>query len=219
MDTTHRAISKEYLLGKIDYDKDSSFVLVNSEMTSKPIYLHKECYTAFKSMHTAAKEDGISLTIISGSRNFFDQKRIWETKWKRYSNLSPQERALKILEYSSMPATSRHHWGTDIDINNLNDTYFNSGNGKLEYEWLTQNANSFGFYQVYTSKENGRTGYNEEKWHWSYLPLASKYLEAYNLQITYEELSDFLGADIAKDINVIKLYVNGIAENALKFKH
>ncbi|NJK84501.1 MAG: M15 family metallopeptidase [Saprospiraceae bacterium] len=43
---------------------------------------------------------------------------------------NPQERALKILKYSSMPGTSRHHWGTDIDLNSFSNSYFEQGEGK-----------------------------------------------------------------------------------------
>ena len=53
-----------------------------------------------------------------------------------------------------MPSTSRHHWGTDIDLNSLNNSYFSSGKGLKEYDWLTTNANHYGFYQVYTDEKN-----------------------------------------------------------------
>jgi len=65
--------------------------------------------------------------------------------------------------------------GKDIYLNNLNNSYF-----KKEYDWLVKNASLYGFYQVYTSKENGREGYNIEKWHWSYNLLQKKYLKFYN---------------------------------------
>ncbi|MGY8911587.1 MAG: M15 family metallopeptidase, partial [Flavobacteriales bacterium] len=61
------------------------------------------------------------------------------------------------------------------------------------------------------SKENGRTGYHEEKWHWSYLPLSKIYLNYYNQQITYKDINDFEGAEFAKEIDIIKNYVNGIS--------
>ncbi|RNC86807.1 MAG: D-alanyl-D-alanine carboxypeptidase family protein [Winogradskyella sp.] len=207
-------ISKDFILGKFDYKTDTSFVLVDSKYSVKPLYLKNEAYTAFKSMQKAAEQDGITLNILSGTRNFNEQKAIWERKWKRYEHLPPKERALKILEYSSMPSTSRHHWGTDMDLNSLNNSYFALGHGKKIYDWLQKHANSFGFYQVYTEKSNGRTGYNLERWHWSYLPLASEYLNAYNNQISYNDINGFEGSEIAKELDVITTYVNGIALNA-----
>lgn len=110
-----------------------------------------------------------------------------------------------------MPATSRHHWGTDIDLISLNNSYFDKGKGKKEYEWLKMNANNFGFYQVYTNKKNGRTGYNLEKWHWSYLPLANEYLDYFNKYVTYDDIDGFMGAEISKRVNIIERYVNGVS--------
>ena len=216
--TDSQRISKDFLLGRIDYDEDSLFVKVDNQWTSKPLFLRKECYTNFKLMVNAASNEDIELVIISGARNFNDQKAIWERKWKQYDTMEAKARALKILEYSSMPGTSRHHWGTDIDINNLTNSYFESGKGKKEYDWLIANANKFGFYQVYTSKENGRTGYKEEKWHWSFLPTASKYLRAYNEQVVLEDINGFDGFETETKLNVIDAYVNGISKKALHFE-
>lgn len=210
--------TKDFVLGKFNYKSDSTFIKINSNHSSKVIYLNKDVYIAFKEMHTSAKKDGIKLIIVSGTRNFYEQKSIWERKWNKYKNLKPLERAQKILEYSSMPTTSRHHWGTDMDLNNLNNSYFEKGKGKKEYEWLLKNANDFGFYQVYTNKENGRTGYNLEKWHWSYLPLASKYLNYYNQNITYLDISGFKGSELAEKAKMITEYVNGISLKAKTFE-
>jgi len=206
------AIEKNFVLGKFNYRKDTSFVKVDAIHASKTIYLQKEVYEAFAKMYEAAKAENINLKIISGTRNFYEQKAIWERKWKRYKDLSPIKRAQKILEYSSMPSTSRHHWGTDLDLNNLNNSYFERGVGAKEYQWLKENASKYGFYQVYTSKKNGRTGYNMEKWHWSYMPLSEKYLNYYNENIKIDDIKGFEGAELSTELDVIKVFVNGIAK-------
>lgn len=211
-------ISNALVLGKFDYKIDSTFIKVSSEHSAKILYLNKDVYSAFLEMHEAAKKDNINLTILSGTRNFKEQKAIWERKWKKYNSLKPKDRALKILEYSSMPSSSRHHWGTDLDLNSLSNSYFSSGNGKAEYNWLNENANEYGFYQVYTDKESGRTGYNLEKWHWSYLPLASAYLKYYNTNITAKDINGFKGEAMAEELNIIENYVNGISKKAKNYK-
>lgn len=211
-------ISKTLVLGKFDYKTDSTFAKVSAAYSAKTLYLNKEVYSAFLDMHKAAKQDGISLNIVSGTRNFNEQKAIWERKWKIYTKLNPTERAHKILEYSSMPCSSRHHWGTDLDLNSLSNSYFSNGKGKAIYNWLNENANNYGFYQVYTSKENGRTGYNLEKWHWSYLPLASAYLNFYNTNITANDINGFEGSELANDLSIIEDYVNGISQKAKHYK-
>jgi D-alanyl-D-alanine carboxypeptidase len=201
---------KDFVLGKFNYKTDSTFIKAEPFHSAKTLNLKKETYLAFVKMYNHAMEDGILLKIISGTRNFYEQKAIWERKWKKYNNLKPLSRATKILEYSSMPSTSRHHWGTDLDLNHLNNSYFESGNGLKEYDWLVANASKYGFYQAYTDKLNGRTGYNLEKWHWSYLPLSSQYLKFYNENVTFTDISGFEGSELAKDLNVIIDYVNGI---------
>lgn len=209
---TSKDISKSLLLGKLDYNENVDFVKVNDDHASKTTFLNKEVYDAFLKMYEKASSDGIELKIISGARNFEHQKAIWERKWQRLADIDPHSRTQQILEFSSMPSTSRHHWGTDIDLNNLENSYFESGQGKKEYDWLVKHAPEFGFYQVYTSKNSGRTGYSEEKWHWSYLPLANRYLQAYNSVVSYDDIEGFEGAFLAEEYKMISHYVNGVSE-------
>lgn len=203
-------INKNLLLGKFDYTTDSSFTIVPADLSSRKIYINKIVNDSFVNMAQKAKNEGIHLIIVSGTRNFYEQKSIWERKWNNSSSNNNLDKAYKILEYSSMPTTSRHHWGTDIDLNNLNNSYFEKGKGLKEYNWLINNANKFGFYQVYTDKSEGRTGYNIEKWHWSYKPLSEKYLNNYNKVIKYSDINGFKGFEIASKIGVISKYVNGV---------
>ncbi|MDZ4752657.1 MAG: M15 family metallopeptidase [Flavobacteriales bacterium] len=207
---------EDELMGKFDPATHSDFVLIESPRTSKSgIYLRKQAYEKAKEMMDAAALDGINLTIISATRNFNYQKGIWERKWSlpKYQGWTDKDKAAEILKYSSMPGTSRHHWGTDVDFNSVEPSYFAQGNGKKIYDWLVKNGPSYGYHQTYTSKELGRTGYNEEKWHWSYLPLAKEYLKEYNKCITYDHFINFKGASVAKEVDVIELYVNGIDNN------
>lgn len=201
-----------YLLGKIDYTKDPYFTAVASEYCTKSTYLHKETYKKFKEMFAAAKKDGVVLKIISGTRNFNEQKVIWERKWAtNIKTMDSMSAAKKILLYSSMPTTSRHHWGTDMDINSLENSYFESGQGLKEYNWLQKNASKYGFCQVYTDKKStGRNGYQLEKWHWSYIPLSSQYLKKYNELINYSLIKGFQASNLASKLKAIEDYVNGI---------
>lgn len=213
LDVYAQEVNKNHLTGKIDYRLDVDFVKLDPEHAAKTLYLRKETYAAFVEMYNAAKKDGIELRIISGTRNFEEQKKIWEKKWNTHSHIEAEERTAKILEFSSMPATSRHHWGTEVDLNHLQNDYYDSGKGKKEYEWLSKNAEKFGFFQVYSSQEVGRPGYSEEKWHWSYLPLANHFLKMYNIFVNYSDISDFDGANLAEECRLIENYVNGISPN------
>lgn len=212
-------ISDEFVTGQFDFTTHEDFVKVDPQDANKEVYLHKKTYEAFQAMADSAKKDGISFIIVSGARNFDYQKSIWDRKWNASSASTDLEKAQGILEFSSMPMTSRHHWGTDIDLNNLNNSYFEEGQGKEEYEWLQTHANDFGFYQPYSDKSlNGRTGYNEEKWHWSYMPLASQYLMYYNQNITNEDIEGFEGSALATEIDMVKNYVNGVSVDVLNYR-
>lgn len=215
------AISPDYLMGKFNPAEHELFSLIPDRLSSSKMYLRKEALAAFQKMHAAAQKEGIQLTIISATRPFHHQKGIWEGKWKGNRQvdgklLSPTVkdtagRAKKILRWSSMPGTSRHHWGTDIDINNLNNSYFEAGRGEKEYKWLKKHAADYGFCQVYSPIGKKRPyGYQEEKWHWSYLPIAQKLTRAYKDMIRDKDIKGFAGAESASKIKVVERYVLGI---------
>lgn len=211
-----------YLMGKFDPAKHPDFVKIAPPYAdNNERYLRKDTYEAFKKMHAAAQKEGVNLVIISATRNFESQKGIWEAKWTgarlvddediSKSIPDPKKRALKILEYSSMPGSSRHHWGTDIDLNNLNDVHFQNGEGKKVYEWLRAHAHEYGFCQPYSAKGTDRpAGYNEEKWHWSYMPVSKKLTELAKAKLKDDMISGFKGAETAKSIGIVKKYVLGI---------
>jgi LAS superfamily LD-carboxypeptidase LdcB len=201
-----------HLLGRFDYKTDTSFTLVKIDYCTKTMYLQKEVYQKFIEMHNAAKKDNISLLIVSGTRNFNEQKTIWEKKWDKYIKIKDSLSTVRqIMLYSSMPTTSRHHWGTDIDINSVDPAHFNTKQGIKEYNWLVNNAHKFGFCQVYTDKKvSKRTGYEMEKWHWSYIPISSNYLKKYNELVNYKLVNGFKGSYFASKIKSIENFVNGI---------
>ncbi len=205
-------ISIDFLLGKFDPATHPDFEKISAPQTDKAgMILHRDAAKAFSAMWKQAYKDSIILKIISSTRSFSQQKTIWENKWKKYAREIPDSvaRARKIMEYSAMPGASRHHWGTDIDLNDLNNASFEAG-GKYEkvYLWLQKHAHEYGFCQPYTA---GRPyGYHEEKWHWTYTPLSKTFLQQYEKNITDNMLSGFSGAGTAKSIEIIKHYVLGI---------
>ncbi len=217
------SISLDYLMGKFNPAEHVDFVKIELRYADRPgMYLRKEAYQAFRQMYEAAKAAGVRLQIRSATRNFYRQKTIWEAKWKGQRRLeggedaskaypAPRQRALRILNWSSMPGTSRHHWGTDIDLNNFTNAYFEKGKGLKEYEWLSEHAASFGFCQPYTAKGPARPdGYNEEKWHWSYIPLSQALTQQASLRLKDDMIRGFAGAEVAAELEVVKKYVLGI---------
>ena len=209
------SITKNFVMGRFLPQTHVRFQQVPAHLCSKSMYLQKEVISAFQQMKLAAATEGVSLRIISGTRNFWEQKTIWERKWNvNLPNLGASaNNAREILKYSSMPSSSRHHWGTDIDINNLSPTYFTTGKGLKEIQWLRKNASKFGFIEVYSPRETGRlTGYEPEAWHWSYLPLSSQYLEYYKQNIQYTDFKGFAGCEWAKELRIIEDFVGGVSK-------
>lgn len=203
------------LLGHVNPAQDSAFAALPGSMSSRSgLFLRTEACVAFQRMYEAAKRDGFTLTALSATRPFGHQASIWNRKWKRPQamGLAPFDRALDILRYSSMPGSSRHHWGTDVDVYSLDPESFESGEGAHVLAWLREHADNFGFVEVYTS-DSLRPGYQPEAWHWSYLPLAGPYLEAINEaaeQGTFPRFEGFEGAELADSLRIVEDFVNGI---------
>ncbi|MEO6346378.1 MAG: M15 family metallopeptidase [Aquaticitalea sp.] len=176
-----RGLSYDELIGK-----------GNPELFGNGFKLREEAHDAFLLLKKEAEKSGISINIVSSYRSFSHQNTIWERKYKSYTSqgLSAVEIIQKIIEYSTIPGTSRHHWGTDMDIvdanakqpsNLLNPENFepNASFGKLK-QWMDANSKNYGFYLVYTDETN-RKGFKYEPWHYSYRPLSCKYLSEYRL--------------------------------------
>ena len=208
--------TRDELLGQFNPAEHAGFERIPDAWTDKDgIYLRREVLEAYSRMKSAADQAGIELIIRSATRNFEYQRGIWERKWNRpqYMGWQDFDKARDILTYSAMPGASRHHWGTDIDLNSFENSWFASGEGAQIYAWLTAHAGEFGFHQVYDDKSTGRTGYELERWHWSYLPTSGPMLNAYNHLIDTRDLAraPFSGAETADSLRVLAEFVNGLA--------
>lgn len=190
--------SAEELMGKADID-----------LFGEGINLRKEAHDAYVNMKKAAYADGFNMKMISSYRDFYRQEGIWERKYIRYTEnqgMKPLEAIDKIIEYSTIPGTSRHHWGTDIDIIDgypktsgdvLVAEKFEAGGPFEAFKlWLDENSEKYGFHLVYT-KNPKRRGFKYEPWHYSYAPISIPMLTAFRkkniLRLIQNE--DFLGCD------------------------
>jgi len=171
----------EQLIGKGNPD-----LMGDSYLTT----MHKETAQALMKMREAAAKEGIKLEVVSAYRSFQRQKEIFEKKYREYldSGLAPLDAIKKVIEYSTIPGTSRHHWGTDLDLIDGNaprpkdvlvaSHFHGEGPFCKMKEWMDQHAESFGFYEVYTDDPN-RKGFKYEPWHFSYAPVSIPMLKAY----------------------------------------
>ena len=174
--------------------------------------LHYEAIASFLAMRDAAAREGIALAARSSFRDFATQMTIWNGKWRGERALRDRSGQLLdrariddrdmvdvILSWSSIPAGSRHHWGTDLDVIDLSavppgyevqlitEEYDATGIFARLSSWLEVNLARFGFFRPY---RNDRGGYCPEPWHLSYAPVATPALEQLSLAVLRQALTE-----------------------------
>ncbi|MGB6151240.1 MAG: M15 family metallopeptidase [Pricia sp.] len=200
----HLAFSKDFeysileLMGKADV-----------EMFGDGFQLRKEAHDAFLAMKKDAYGKGIDLKPVSAFRSFDRQRAIWERKFQKYTDdqgMEPLAAIDKIIEYSTIPGTSRHHWGTDVDIVDgyrkvegdvLVPSKFAEDGPYADFKkWMDQNAKAYGFHLVYTDMP-GRRGFKYEPWHYSYAPISKPMLAEFRRKniMRLLQAEDFLGCE------------------------
>ena len=143
--------------------------------------LQKEAYLSLEKMIKEARRQGVKIKVISSYRDFNHQNRIWKRKYDKFvsQGYSSKKAVDKVKEYSAIPGTSRHHWGTEVDLSGGSYSLKNTVSSSKYKIWMNKNAHKFGFYRVYTYNKL-RDGYNYESWHYSYRKLSKPMLEQYN---------------------------------------
>lgn len=174
--------------------------------------LHIDVIEPIKKLQILALKNGFNMQIISAYRSFEKQLSIWNAKacGKRkilddnneiidISRLSKEELIFKILRFSALPGTSRHHWGSDFDIYDANKINAKdvqlvesecTGNGPCAsmHEWLTElieNNLAFDFFRPY---KDDLGGVAKEPWHLSYAPVSNKYFKEYTFELFEKHL-------------------------------
>lgn len=159
--------------------------------------LQEEAAQAWAALQVDAREAGFDLVIASSFRSFSRQLAIWNGKVSgqrpvfddrgcrvTMAELQPEQQLHAILRFSAIPGTSRHHWGTDLDIYDaaalpadyvlqLSPAEVAPG-GLFDplHNWLDGRiaaGQSHGFFRPYGED---RGGVAPERWHLSYAPLS-----------------------------------------------
>lgn len=186
------------------------------ELADPRCVLHRAVVGPWLALRAAAARDGIDLLPGSSFRDFGQQLRIWNAKFRGERALldtagepldaaALDEPALveAILHWSALPGASRHHWGTEIDV--IDAAALPAGQRPAlvpaEYAaggvfarlgaWLDACAGQFGFYRPYDSY---RGGVQPEPWHLSYAPVARQAEALLTPELLAEALA---GADLA----------------------
>ena len=193
----------------------------DSRIVSDTILLEKETYSAFVKMKDAAEKDGIIIKLVSGFRDFYRQQMIWNNKYRKFTNefsLDGPTAIKEIIRFSTIPGTSRHHWGTEIDIIDKNfenekhllisKKYEEGGIFNSLKKWMDKNSKRFGFYIVYDDDSN-RPGFEYEPWHYTYKPISDLYQREF-LKLNLKSIiskTKFEGKEFIND-EFIKKYID-----------
>ena len=198
---------------------------------------HPQALEAFLAMREAAAREGLALTALSAFRDFEAQLSIWNRKFRGerpllaadgsvrdHATLSESELVDAILEWSALPGTSRHHWGTDIDVFDaaalpegyrvqlVPSEYAADGVFARLSGWLDQNLHRFGFFRPYDA---ARGGVQPEPWHLSYAPVSRIALAQLTPELVGRAVREtqILGRDVilARLDRVFERYVRNVA--------
>lgn len=190
------AIDSRQLFGELP----ESMVGVTEDLGTSSIMIHPLILAPLTELARNACLAGFQLRVVSGFRSFDRQLAIWNAKalGQRLvltqdelpvdmQALSDTEKVFAILNWSALPGTSRHHWGTDIDVydaNAITDDYDVQltaaeviGIFKPFHEWLSRQLAqpSSNFYRPYLANIGNVA---EEMWHLSYRPIASQFAQS-----------------------------------------
>lgn len=178
--------TKGYQINRIDGIYYVNGILIANKTyalpsTYNPGGLRSEFMTAFNKMKEAAKNDGVTITIISGYRSYSYQKALYDGYVKTYGKAMTDT-------FSARPGNSEHQSGLAADLNRIDDNFGNTKEGK----WLDLNASKYGFILRYPKGKQSITGYKYEPWHFRYIGD-----EAANLYQNGEwtTLEEYLGID------------------------
>ena len=128
-----------------------------------------EAQTAFDTMRAAAKEEGLTLKIVSGYRSYQKQDKV-------YHNYAARDGAALADRYSARAGSSEHQTGYAMDINSVRQSFAETKEGK----WLAAHCAEYGFILRYPKDKEAETGFMYEPWHIRYLgvELAQKITES-----------------------------------------
>lgn len=153
---------------------------IHVEFSEPGLVLRHKARIAFEAMCMIASTEDIYLKAISTYRSYDYQEKVYFSKM---SPDIPMEVYRQIRDkVSARPGHSEHQTGLAVDINDLEETFELTPEGK----WLAKHSYRFGFILRYPKGREGITGYSYEPWHYRYVGLDCA-KEIYDSGLTYDE--------------------------------
>ena len=124
-------------------------------------------YPELQEMFNAARAQGYGLFVRERYRTQEEQQQLMNEKIEAYENEGKSKSEAKKLaeQWVAIPGTSEHQLGIAVDINA--DTTKSSRDDV--YNWLEENAHTYGFIKRYPSNKTDITGVINEPWHYRYV--------------------------------------------------
>ena len=124
-------------------------------------------YPELQEMFNDARAQGYGLFVREGYRTQEEQQQLMDEKIEAYENEGKSKSEAKKLaeQWVAIPGTSEHQLGIAVDINA--DTTKSSSDDV--YNWLAENAHTYGFIKRYPSNKTDITGVINEPWHYRYV--------------------------------------------------
>lgn len=144
------------------------------------MYLDIRVAEKFAEMYSAAIDDGVTLTLASAYVSLDRQDRKFQKQVTALMTQGLSEQAAEAqAAFTVMPSgCSESNYGLAVDIGWMDETFADSP----AYEWLSKNAESFGFVERYTAGKSDYTHFHAEPWHWRYVgPDAAAAMNSQNL--------------------------------------
>lgn len=141
-------------------------------------------YPALQKMFDDMRAQGIYPIVASGYRTQEEQQQIYDEKMEEYIAQGYSKAQAKDLteQWVAPPGTSEHQLGLGIDINADGIHSY----GYEVYDWLRDNAHTYGFINRYPQDKTDITGISNEPWHYRYVGVEAA-TEIYNRGICLEE--------------------------------
>lgn len=137
--------------------------LVDTELDfyQRPQQLTSPAFAAWSDMRRAATEQGLSLFLISAFRGVQYQHDVIARKLRAGRSIK------QILRVNAAPGYSEHHSGRAVDVGTIGcDALSVEFENTEVYQWLAENAESFGFHLSYP--RNNPYSIEFEPWHWCF---------------------------------------------------
>lgn len=194
--------------------RDTSHLCGEGDAEALGARVHRDVVAPLQALRAEARGAGFELSLVSGFRDFDRQLSIWNRKATGelavldsasrpidITTLDDAALVFAILRWSALPGTSRHHWGTDLDV-------FDAAAAPPGYEvelvpaevegdglfapmhaWLDAriaNDAAFGFFRPY---DRDRGGVAPERWHLSHAPTAALFAGVLTIDVIRETVT------------------------------